>query len=225
MATQVGETFYCDTQMRKDVQRITKESPDVLVDMGVFMQVWSQRFFGGNLYDDWTDVPVTSLARKSGMGYKRVKESVDRLEAMGIIRGMATNNEIRFRLAGASPKYTYVKRATGEEGAVVSEGRVYTKRPPNRSTPIKKEEVVVATAPEPVEKIPQPPYRVFVAANKRSWNDRDVDADGLDKRGVHIDSYLGERSIMSGTKEERELKIKAYQKWYWEEAEANGYTS
>lgn len=100
---------YVDNRLTTDVEIIEANSSDVLTDLGVLMHVMVKRRWR-NPGKGWTDVPVSWLARSSRMGYRRVKESCDRLVALGILIPGKYNGQPH-----QSHSYKYELRAVKEE--------------------------------------------------------------------------------------------------------------
>jgi hypothetical protein len=84
-----GQPFV-NRQLSTDVEYLQRNSPDILLDMGILMHVITKRQWNGN-YKGWTDVPVAWLATKSHLGHRRVKASLDRLTGYGMLTAMSTN--------------------------------------------------------------------------------------------------------------------------------------
>jgi len=97
---------FVNRQMIEDVAFIEAYSPDVLVDLGMLMHLVSKRRWY-EPYKGWTDVPSTWLAKNSRMGHRRIKASLDRLKAWGIIKGMSTNSQMRAHWSRKAPLYRY----------------------------------------------------------------------------------------------------------------------
>ncbi len=100
---------YVDNRLTTDVEIIEANSPDVLTDLGVLMHVMVKRHWRGG-GKGWTDVPVDWLASASHMGFKRVKESCDRLVEWGILSPSKLNG-----IPGHVTMYRYDLRAVKEE--------------------------------------------------------------------------------------------------------------
>jgi hypothetical protein len=81
---------FVNRQLSTDVEYLQRNSPDVLVDMGVLMHVITKRQWNGP-YKGWADVPVAWLATRSHLGHRRVKASLDRLAGYGMLTAMSTN--------------------------------------------------------------------------------------------------------------------------------------
>ncbi len=106
---------YVDNRLTADVEMIEANSPDVLLDLGVLMHVMVKRHWRGKA-KGWTNTPCKWLATSSNMGFKRVKESCDRLVEMGILRPSKLNGIPR-----QVNMYRYDLRAVKREEEVAEE--------------------------------------------------------------------------------------------------------
>lgn len=106
-----------DPVLRTAVFTLYQQSPDYLTDLGVLMHVLCWRRFNRGPGRWWADVPVQDIAKRSHMGFKRVAESLARLEEMGFIvpangneRAAMSRNPRRYKLMNGTPSWTkYVR--------------------------------------------------------------------------------------------------------------------
>ena len=118
---------FVESQISKDVVFIEGNSPDALIDLGTLMHIIVRReYMGWN--EGWTQVPIQWLASKGHIGYRRMKESLDRLERWNVVSKKVSSDEYG---RGKSYWYRYDTRhriKADEVGAYIEVWRL------NRST-------------------------------------------------------------------------------------------
>lgn len=91
-------------QVNQDVEFIEAHSPDVLVDLGLLMHVLAKRSWRGADYG-LTGVPTNWLGKVSFMGHRRVRASLDRLVAYGILTLVSPPGEDKVHHRATRVKY------------------------------------------------------------------------------------------------------------------------
>lgn len=85
------QMVFVDSQFSDDIERIMKGFASPLIAIGILTLIAVRRSYSGPL-SDWTYFPVTSYAKKLGVGYYKISDALDWMEAEGIILGKESNN-------------------------------------------------------------------------------------------------------------------------------------
>lgn len=88
MAFNKETEIWAHKQLSRDVDLIIKKSPDLAVDLAVLMWIFDKRDWRGN-FKGWAQLPADWFSRRSKMGFKRIIESANRLEGLGVIQKMS----------------------------------------------------------------------------------------------------------------------------------------
>jgi len=102
---QAVDRFRRDVEFIEAWSKMHKDESDMLLDIGLLTHIYVKRRWVGP-YQDWTDVAVYWMADRSKMSKPRLKASLDRLEAWGMVARMTSNTQVY----KAALKYMYVNR-------------------------------------------------------------------------------------------------------------------
>lgn len=100
--------IWADKQLSNDVDLLVEKSPDLAVDMAVLMWIFVKRDWRPP-FKGWARLPADWFGQRSHMGFRRVVESANRLESLGIIQKMAEEGKrhcaMRYKYARRNEEY------------------------------------------------------------------------------------------------------------------------
>ena len=109
---------YTDPQFTADVffieERADAGREDALLMLGLLAHIMARRRWYGT-QKDWADIPVNHMSEHYGVGFRRIKEALDKLEAWGIIEASPSNSKAK--QWHKSLAYRYPLRQGAREGS------------------------------------------------------------------------------------------------------------